>query len=67
MKFSNDKRINALVKKLKRFGWNVQKGKKHYVIVSPHGKKHTIPSTPSDWRASRNFQADINRRKRKEA
>lgn len=66
MRVSNDKQINNLVKQLKRSGWHIAKGTKHYAIVSPKGTKHTIPKTPSDWRASKNFEKDIQRLARRQ-
>lgn len=45
---------------LVRRGWYYRHGKKHGKLVHPNGKFFlTIPKTPGDWRAARNFQRDI--------
>jgi len=60
-KYSNDKNIHLLVHRLIALGWRYHQGKKHGAIISPTGKKMTIPSTPSDYRAFYNFRSDIRR------
>lgn len=59
MKYSTDKDINKLVRRLVQLGWSVKKGKKHPLLSSPQGKRMPIPSTPSDRRALYNFSKDI--------
>lgn len=54
-RYSSDKDINQLVRKLVRKGWTIKPGKKHRAVVSPRGGRVAIPSTPSDYRACRNF------------
>lgn len=60
-RFSNDKDIHRQVRQLLKQGWEYRAGKRHGAIVSPKGDKLAIPSTPSDYRALRNFCADIRR------
>ena len=54
-KYSSDKDINKMVRRLLKKGWTIRPGKKHRQVVSPFGRRVTIPSTPSDHRASKNF------------
>ncbi|MBB1371573.1 MULTISPECIES: hypothetical protein [Pseudoalteromonas] len=62
-KYSNDKNINTLVcKLLKKKGWSLKRGR-HPRLIAPSGIKITVPSTPSDFRAYRNFKMDIRRLK----
>ncbi|MBA6339603.1 hypothetical protein H4J59_01060 [Colwellia sp. MB02u-10] len=58
-KFSSDKDINKLVKKLCKLGWEYKNRKKHGALLTPKGKKITVPSSPSDRRAFKNFSSDI--------
>jgi len=60
-KYSKDKNISNKVKILQRNGWEYRRGKKHGMIVSPRGKKLSIPGTPSDWRSWKNFNCEVNR------
>lgn len=60
-KYSKDKNINVLVNSLvQKKGWLVSYGR-HPMLVSPIGKKITVPSSPSDYRAYKNFKLDIRR------
>lgn len=61
MRYSNNKEVAALVRTLVNEGWEYMKGKKHGKIVAPNGRKLAVPGTPSDWRASMNFQRDVQR------
>lgn len=61
MKFSTNESVNQLVKGLITQGWCIKKGSKHRKVVSPEGRIATIPSTPSDRRAGKNFAQDIKR------
>ncbi|MCF2849445.1 hypothetical protein NH514_20170 [Pseudoalteromonas sp. ACER1] len=62
-KYSSDKDINMLVRALlKKKGWSIRQGK-HPKLITPSGLKLTVPSTPSDFRAFRNFKNDIRRLK----
>lgn len=47
-------------------GWLLQQGGKHRKLRSPGGVMLTIPTTPSDHRASRNFAAQMRRIERTE-
>lgn len=58
-KYSNSKEIDYLVKKLIKQGWNYKRGKKHGRIITPSGRKLTIPPTPSDCRAYYNFRGVV--------
>jgi len=58
-KFSSDKDINKLVIKLCKLGWGYKNRKKHGALLTPSGKKITVPSSPSDRRAYKNFSSDI--------
>lgn len=58
-KFSNDKNINELVKKLIKQGWQVRLGKKHHILIAPNNRRLAIPSSPSDCRAFLSFTYQI--------
>jgi len=58
-RYSKDKDINNLVRLLVSSGWNYKNRKKHGVILAPTGKKITVPSTLSDYRAYKNFSHDV--------
>ncbi|EGR2287798.1 hypothetical protein D0815_20175 [Vibrio parahaemolyticus] len=60
-RYSNNKDIQKLVCQLIKCNWQFQRRKKHGSICSPTGKRYTVPSTPSDKRAFRNFSKDIQR------
>ena len=59
IKYSSDKDINKMVRKLIRKGWTIKPGKKHRSVVSPGGRCVAIPSPPSDYRASKNFSQQV--------
>lgn len=61
MKYSNDKDIARLVRRLVResAGWYFLKGKRHGKLVAPNGKKIPVPCTPSDRRAFDNFKWSV--------
>jgi hypothetical protein len=61
MRYSKDERIAATVKALLAQGWRYMSGKKHGKLIAPNGKRLAIPCTPSDWRASMNFERDVPR------
>lgn len=62
-KYSKNDSINAQVKLLIKQGYRYKRGSKHGALISSDGKKRiSIPGTPSDWRASRQFRAEVNRR-----
>lgn len=61
MRYSNNKEIAALVRTLVNKGWQYMNGKKHGKIIAPNGRKLAVPGTPSDRRASMNFQHDVRR------
>lgn len=57
--YCKDKMIDALVKELRLLGWAYRKGGKHGVLIAPAGRRLSVPSTPSDWRAYKNFRRDV--------
>lgn len=59
MKFSKDKQIANLVRQLLRCGWDFEHGGCHGKLISPLGRKFTVPKTPSDHRAFQNFKHDL--------
>jgi len=60
MKYCKCKKIEAIVKAMVQQGWSFKWGRKHGQLGHPAGgPKITVPKTPSDWRASRNFQRDL--------
>ena len=61
MRYSNNKAVAALVRALVNKGWRYMNGKKHGKIIAPNGRRLAVPGTPSDWRASMNFQRDVRR------
>ncbi len=60
-KYSRDKDINQLVKRLLKAGWRYRQGKKHGLLLHGTQKMMCIPSTPSDRRAYSNFTAQARR------
>lgn len=59
-RMSKDKDINNFVRSLMKLrDWTAVRGTKHVALLSPLGKRITIPSTPSDRRAYINFKKDI--------
>lgn len=59
-KYSSDKDINLLVASLCKSGWTYLKRKKHGLIQAPNGRRLAVPTSPSDWRSSRNFSKALN-------
>lgn len=57
--YCKDTKIDALVKDLRSLGWGFRRGSKHGVLIAPGGRRLSIPSTPSDWRAYKNFRRDV--------
>lgn len=61
MRYSANREIADHVEILiKEKGWKyvAQGNHKHAKLVAPNGRKTTVPGTPSDWRAIKNFQRD---------
>ncbi|MBF3831145.1 hypothetical protein [Burkholderia pseudomallei] len=56
-RYSSDKDFNAAIASLVSDGWQYRTaGKsKHAKVIVPNGRKMTIPYSPGDWRAIRNF------------
>jgi hypothetical protein len=57
--YCKDKMIDALVKDLRVLGWGYRRRGKHGVLIAPGGRRLSVPSTPSDWRAYKNFRRDV--------
>lgn len=61
-KYSTDSYINGMVKQLVKNGWCFERGSKHGKVIAPQRAAIlTVPTSPSDWRASRQFRADLRR------
>lgn len=59
MRYSNDKDIASLVRRLIHDGWKYHSGGRHGKLTSPAGRWIPVPCTPSDHRALHNFKRDI--------
>lgn len=57
------KEVVALVRRLEKCGWRVERRRKHYIAFAPNkrGGVVTIACTPSDRRAIKNTEALIRR------
>lgn len=61
-KYSSDKSINNLVYQIiKNEGWEEYRHGRHLILLSPNGRKLTVPGSPSDQRAFYNFKSDVRR------
>lgn len=60
-KFSLNKEINKLVKILLKKSWQYRSGRKHDILIAPNNRRCSIPSSPSDYRATQNFYQDVDR------
>lgn len=58
-KYSNNKDIRKLITNLLCNQWLYTSGRKHGKLHSPEGKRITVPTSPSDRRAYKNFLNDI--------
>lgn len=59
MKYSSEKKIDGLVRKLVKAGWLFTRGGKHGRLQPPSGHALTVPCSPSDRRAYLNFRRDV--------
>tara|TARA_R110002167_G_scaffold366254_1_gene594009 strand:- start:8129 stop:8329 length:201 start_codon:yes stop_codon:yes gene_type:complete len=60
--YSSDKDINRLVRQKIREGWFWEKGGKHGKLHRPDNQRYiTVPCSPGDHRASRNFAKELQR------
>lgn len=65
-KYSSDSGINAIVRQLVKEGWRYKRGSKHGKVTSPSAEILLIvPSTPSSWRAAREFRGELRRQLRR--
>lgn len=55
--------FGKLLAALRRAGWSLATRARgaHHRIVSPGGQAVVFPRSPSDWRAIRNFRAEVRR------
>ena len=61
-KYSSDKELNKLIRRLVASGWIYIRRRKHGLLRSPDKCfQTTVPGTPSDYRAYVNFKQDISR------
>lgn len=62
IKYSRCREINALVRCLVHGGWTFRWGGKHGKLSPPNDQRFvTVPTTPSDSRAARNFVRELRR------
>lgn len=59
MRYSANKDIRTEVRALIRKGWHFSWGGKHGKLISPSGRKFTVPTSPSDHRSLLNFRRDV--------
>lgn len=65
-KYSSDKELNKLIRKLVAEGWVYVRKRKHGMLKSrASNTKTTVPGSPSDRRAFMNFKQDIQRLEKK--
>ena len=61
-KYSSDKELNKLIRKLVASGWVYIRRRKHGLLRSPDKCfQTTVPGSPSDYRAFINFKKDVSR------
>jgi len=61
-KYSSDKDLAKLVRKLIGQGWTYERRRKHGCLLHPGGRiKVTVPGSTSDRKALQNFKGDIKR------
>jgi hypothetical protein len=60
-RLSSNKDLNALLWRLVRRGWTLERGRKHLKLRAPNGRLLVAPSTPSDWRSLRNLEHQARR------
>lgn len=59
MRYCKNKDLAEFVRSLVIQGWKFCRGGRHGKLTSPSGRRISVPCTPSDHRALRNFQRDI--------
>jgi hypothetical protein len=60
MKYSSNKDINQLIRRLVCQGWRFRHGSKHGRLSHPSGRPTlTVPTTPGDKRSFHNFRRDL--------
>ncbi len=59
-RYSTDKEINSIVRRLLRADWSLKHGRKHHRLVHLDGRRSlTISCTPSDKNAARGLLRDL--------
>ena len=60
MRYTSNKDINKLIKRLIRNNWEFKHRSKHGRIISPDGAlRITVSKSPSDHRSLQNFQREV--------
>ena len=59
VKYSRDKAVAGLLRRLVHDGWRFHMRGRHGKLVSPEGRRLPVPCTPSDYRAVDNFKRDL--------
>jgi hypothetical protein len=57
-KYSANKDVAKIVHTLVKSGWLYKMGGRHGKLIAPSGRSLTVPCSPSDHRAARNFRQD---------
>jgi predicted RNA binding protein YcfA (HicA-like mRNA interferase family) len=61
-KYSSNKDLNQYIRQLVSDGWIYVRRRKHGRLISPNKcLTTTVPGSPSDYRAVKNFKKDIQR------
>lgn len=62
MRYSRSKEIDRIVRLHLQMAWTYRRGTKHGLLSPPNCRLFVVvPGSPSDYRASRNFERDLRR------
>jgi hypothetical protein len=62
MRYSSDKDVDRLIRRLVRDGWHFREGAKHGRLSPPEGgPSMVVAKSPSDWRSIYNVRRDLRR------
>lgn len=62
MRYSRSKEIDRIVRSHLQMDWTYRRGTKHGLLSPPNSRLFVVvPGSPSDHRASRNFERDLRR------